>query len=171
MHPLTFHIICMHFNYWLNWWYHPTISSSIIHFTSLSVLPMNLQDWFPLELTALIPLQFKGLSRVFSNTTVGRHRFFGAQPSLWSHPYMITGKTTALTKWTFVSRVMSLFFNMLSWFVIAFHPRGEHLLLWEWWQPDKLAELIGEAHWMKPPTLARPFSNHSLKLFYDRRSC
>ena len=49
-----------------------------------SVLPMNIQDWFPLGLTGLI-LQSKGLSRVFSNTTVWRHPFFGAQLSLWSN--------------------------------------------------------------------------------------
>ena len=43
-----------------------------------------------------------------------------------SHPYMTTGKTIALTKWTFVTKVMSLFFNMLSRFVIAFLPRSKH---------------------------------------------
>ena len=48
--------------------------------TSASVLPMNIQDWFPLGLTGLIPLLSKGLSRVFSNTTVQKHQFFGAQP-------------------------------------------------------------------------------------------
>ena len=46
-----------------------------------------------------------------------------------SHPCMITGKTTALTRWTFVSKVMSLLFNMLSRFVIAFLPRSNHLLI------------------------------------------
>ena len=49
--------------------------------TSLSVHPANIQDWFPLGLTSLIPLQSKGLSRVFSNTTVQNHQFFGAQAS------------------------------------------------------------------------------------------
>ena len=52
---------------------------------SASVLPMNIQDWFPLGLTGLISLQSKGLSRVFSNTTVQKHQFFSAQPSLWSN--------------------------------------------------------------------------------------
>ena len=51
---------------------------------SASVLPMNIQDWFPLGVTGLIPLLSKGLSRVFSSTTVWKHHFFGAQPSLWS---------------------------------------------------------------------------------------
>ena len=46
-----------------------------------------------------------------------------------SHPYMITGKTIALTRWTFVGKVMSLLFNMLSRFVIAFLPRSKHLLI------------------------------------------
>ena len=50
-----------------------------------SVLPMNIEDWFPLEWTGWISLQFKGLSRVFSNTTVQKHQFFSAQLSLWSN--------------------------------------------------------------------------------------
>ena len=91
--------------------YHPTISSSIIPFSShlqsfpasrsfqtsqffasggqsfgvpvsASVLPMNIQDWFPLGWTGWISLQSKGLSRVFSNTTVQKHQFFGTQLSL-----------------------------------------------------------------------------------------
>ena len=55
---------------------------------SLSVLPVNIQSWFPLGLTSLIPLQSKGLSRVFSNTTVWKHQFFGAQSSLWSNSHI-----------------------------------------------------------------------------------
>ena len=51
---------------------------------SASVLPMNIQNWFFLGLTGLISLQSKGLWRIFSNTTVQKHKFFGAQPSLWS---------------------------------------------------------------------------------------
>ena len=57
---------------------------------SASVLPMNIQDWFPLGLTGLISLQSKGLSRVFSNTTVQKHQFFDAQPSLWSNSHRCT---------------------------------------------------------------------------------
>ena len=52
---------------------------------SASVLPMNIQDWFPLRLSGLISLQFKGLSRVFSNTTVQKYQFFSAQHSLRSN--------------------------------------------------------------------------------------
>ena len=55
-----------------------------------SVLPMNIQGWFPLGLTGLISLQSKGLSRVFSNTRVQKHQFFGAQPSLWSSCHIHT---------------------------------------------------------------------------------
>ena len=55
---------------------------------SACVLPMNIQDWFPLGLTALIILQSKGLSRVFSNTTVQKHQFFNTQPPLWSNSYI-----------------------------------------------------------------------------------
>ena len=70
-----------------------------------SVLPMNTQDWSPLEWTDWISLQSKGLSRVFSNTTVQKHQFlrhsalFAVQ---LSHLYMTTGKTIPLTRWTFV---------------------------------------------------------------------
>ena len=60
----------------------------------VSVLPMNIQDWFPLGWTGLTFSQSKELSRVFSNTTVQKHQFFGAQLSLWSNsPYMTTRKT------------------------------------------------------------------------------
>ena len=95
----------------LSWWCHPTISSSVVPFSSslqsfqasvsfpmsqfftpagqtigdsASVLPMNIQHWFPLGLIGLISLQSKGLSRVFSSSTVQKHQFFDAQPSLWS---------------------------------------------------------------------------------------
>ena len=57
---------------------------------SASVLPMNIQDWFPLVLTAGISLQSKGFSRVFSNTTVQKYQFFGAQFSLWSNSQIHT---------------------------------------------------------------------------------
>ena len=64
---------------------------------SASVLPMNIQNWFPLGLTGLISLQSKELSRVFSNTTVQKHQFFSIQPALQSnsHPYVTTGKTVS----------------------------------------------------------------------------
>ena len=97
----------------LSWWCHPTISSSVIIFSSClqsfpasgsfqmsqffasggqrigvsasaSVLPMNIQDWFPLGWTGWISLQSKGLSRVFSNTTVQKHQFFCSQLSFSS---------------------------------------------------------------------------------------
>ena len=93
----------------LSWWCHPTISSSVIPFACLqsfpasgsfpmsqlfasggqsigpsaSVLPMNPQGWFPLGLTGLISLKSKGLSRIFSNTTVQKHQFFSTQPSAY----------------------------------------------------------------------------------------
>ena len=102
-----------------SWWCHPTISSSVIPFSSrlrsstasasfpmsqffasgghstgvsasTSVLPIYIQDCFPLESTGLISLQSKGLSRVFSNTTVQKHQFFSAQLSLWSNSHIHT---------------------------------------------------------------------------------
>ena len=100
---------------------------------NFSISPNEYSDWFPLGLTGLISLQSKGLSSVFSNTTVRKHQFFDAQPSLWSnshiHPYVTTGKTIALTIQTFVGKVMSLLFNMLSRFVIAFLQRNKCLLI------------------------------------------
>ena len=100
----------------LSQWCHPTVSSSVILFSCLqpfptsgsfpmnqfftsggqsigglaSVLPMNTQDWFPLGWTGLISLHSKGLSRVFSNTTVQKHQFFGTQLSLWSNSHIHT---------------------------------------------------------------------------------
>ena len=98
---------------------------------SASVLQMNIQDWVPLGWTSWISILSKELSRVFSNTTVQNHKFFDAQPSLWSksHPYMTTGKTIALTRWTYFGKVISLLFNMLSRLVTAFLPRSKHLLI------------------------------------------
>ena len=58
--------------------------------SSTWALPMNIQDWFPLRLTGLISLQLKGLSRVFSSTTVWKHRLFGIQPSLWLNTHIHT---------------------------------------------------------------------------------
>ena len=98
-------------------WCHPTISFSVVPFSSClqsfpasasfpvsqffasggqsigasasaPVLPVNIQDWFPLRLTGLISWQFKGLSRVFSNTTLQRHQFFGTQLFLWSSSHI-----------------------------------------------------------------------------------
>ena len=109
---------------------------------SASVLPMNTQDWSPLGCTGWISSQSMGLSRVFSNSTDQKHQFFGTQLPLrkWlsqvehsqiqlSHSYMTTGKTIALTRRTFVGKVMSLHFNMLSRLDITFLPRSKCLLI------------------------------------------
>ena len=72
---------------------------------SASILPMNIQDWFLLGLTGLISLKSKGLSRVFSNTTVQKHQFFSTLLSLWSTSHIHTRlleKTITLTRQTFV---------------------------------------------------------------------
>ena len=99
-------------------WCHPAISSPVVPFSpnrlqsfpasgsfqmshfftsggqsievsaSVSVLPMNIQDWFPLGWTGWVSLQSKGLSRVFSSTTVLKHQFFGTQPSLWPNSHI-----------------------------------------------------------------------------------
>ena len=98
---------------------------------SASVLPVTIQDWFPLGMTGWIFLQSKGLSRVLQhhslNAPILRHSaFFIVQ---LSHPYMTTGKTIVLTRQTSVSKIMSLLFNMLSRLVIACLPRSKHLLI------------------------------------------
>ena len=95
---------------------------------SASVLPTNIQDSFPLGLTDLIILQSRGHSRVFSKTPF--QSINSSALSLMvqlSHPYMTTGWTIALTRQTFVGKVMSLLFNMLSRLVIAFLPRSKCL--------------------------------------------
>ena len=99
---------------------------------SVLVLPMNIQSWFSLGLTSLISLLSKELSRILSSTTIQKHQFFDVQPSYGptlSYPYLATGKTIAWTRWTFVGKVMSLLFNMLVTFVIAFLPRSKRLLI------------------------------------------
>ena len=78
-----------------------------------------------LGLTGLISMLSKGLSRVFSHTTVEKHQFFGLQPSFMvqlSYPYMTTGKSIALTIQIFVGKAMSLLYNTLSIFNTAFLP-------------------------------------------------
>ena len=99
---------------------------------SASVLPMNIQDWFPFRLTRLTVLQSKGFLQHHSSkaSILWCSAFFMVQ---FSHPYMTTGKTIALTIQTFVGKVMSLLFNILSRFVIAFLPRSKHLLI-SWMQ-------------------------------------
>ena len=138
----------------LSWWCHPTIFSSLDPFSSCpqsfvasgtfsvswlfasdgqsieasasqSVLPMNIQPWFPLGWTGWISLQSKGLSRVFSNTTFER-----INSLVLRLPYgPPLPSILALTRQTFVGKVMSLLFNMLSKFVIACLPRSKHLLI------------------------------------------
>ena len=98
---------------------------------SASVLSVNIQDWFPLELTGLISLQSKELSRVFSNTTVQKHQFFSTQlsygPTLASiHDYW---KNHSFDSTNFCGQVMSLLFNMLFRFVIVFFPRSKCLFI------------------------------------------
>ena len=143
----------------LSWWCHPTISSSVTPFSSCaqsfpasgsflmrwlftsggqsigasasaSVLPINIQGWLPLGLTDLILLS-KGLSAIFS--TPQFKSISSSVLSLLYGPTLISihdyWKNKASTPWTFVGKVMSLFFNMLSRFGIAFLPRSKRLLI------------------------------------------
>ena len=100
---------------------------SIVVSASASVLPMNTQDWSPSGWTGWISLQSKGLSRVFSNTTVQKHQFFGAQhsPTLTSiHDHW---KNNSLDQMELCWQSNVLLFNMLSRLVITFLPRSKHL--------------------------------------------
>ena len=137
-------------------WCHPAISSSVVHFSSClqsfpasesspisqffvsggqssgvsasaSVLPMNIQDWFPLGLIGLISLQSKWLSGVFSNTTVQKHQFFSIQPSLWSNSHIHTWLLEKPYLWLDGPLLAKSAFNMLSRLVITFLPRSKRL--------------------------------------------
>ena len=97
---------------------------------SFNISPSNEHlGWFPLGCTGWISLHSKGLSRVLSNTTVQKHQFFSLlySPTLTTiHDYW---KSLALIRWTFVGKVMSLLFNMLSRLVITFLPKSRRLLI------------------------------------------
>ena len=139
----------------LSRWYHPNISSSVVPWkasgsfhmsqffalggqsigvsASTSVLPMNTQDWSPLGWTDWLDVlavqeTLKSLVRHHSSkpSILQCSAFFIVQ---LSHPYMTTGKTIALTRQTFVDKVMSLLFSMLSRLVITFLPRSKCLLI------------------------------------------
>ena len=82
-----------------------------------------------------------------------------------SHPYMSTGKTLALTGWTFVGKVVSLLFDMLSRLVIAFLPRSKHLLIS--WLQSSLSAVILEPQKIKSVTVSIVFPLSALYLFVD----
>ena len=94
---------------------------------SASILPMNVQGWFPLGLTDLTSLQSRELSSIIIQKQILRRS--AVVMFQLSHPYMTTGKTTALTRWTFVDKAVPLLFNTLSRFVIAFLLRSKRLLI------------------------------------------
>ena len=98
---------------------------------SASVLPMNIEGWFPLGLTDLISLKSEGLSNHLQHHS-SKASILQCSASFMvqrSQPYMTTGKTIALTRWNFVGNVMSLLFNTLFRLVIAFLPRDKCLLI------------------------------------------
>ena len=147
----------------LSLWCHPTISSSVAPFSSCpqsfwasrsfpmswfilsggqsigalasaSVLPMNIEGWFPLGLIGLIFLQSKGLSRVFSSTTVWKHQFFGAQPSLWSSSHICNyWKDHSFDYVEFCQQSDALLFNTLPRVARAFLNTHHVLLPWATW--------------------------------------
>ena len=109
----------------------PSGGQSIGVSASASVLAMNIQDWFILGWTGWISLVQGTLKSLLQHHS---SKASILQCSVFlivqhSHPYMTTGKAIALTIWTFVGKVMSLLFNMLSRLVITFFPRNKHLLI------------------------------------------
>ena len=159
----------------LSWWCHPAISPSVTPFSSCpqsfpssrsfsmswlfasggqrigasasaSVLPMNIQDWFPVGLTGLISLLSKGLSRVFSSTTVQRHQFFRAQPCLLFSSHLCTWLLKKPELWLYgpLSAKWCLCFS-IHWLVchsftskeqVASFHGCSHCLQW-FWNPRK----------------------------------
>ena len=150
----------------LSWWHHSTILFSVVPFSSslqsfpasgsfpmsqlfasggqsigasasVSVLPMNIQGSFPLGWTGLISLQSKGLSRVFSSTTIWKHQFFGTQPSFWSNSHICTWSPEKpqlwlygplLAKWWLCFVIHCLGLSYLSF------PKSKSLLIsWPQW--------------------------------------
>ena len=124
----------------LSWWCHTTISSSVVPFSfclqscpasgsfqmsqffasrgqsigvSASVLPMNIQDWFLLGWIGWTSLQSKGLSRVFSNTTIQRHQFFGSHPSRSSQSTRLSSLSNTATSHSFTHGNVSLKYTFL----------------------------------------------------------
>ena len=107
--------------------FHWVISScQVARVLELKFQHQSFQGWFPSGLTGLISLQFKGLSRVLSSTTVWRHWLCIIQPSLWSkshiHTWLLENHSFDYTD--LCRQLMSLLFNTLSRFVIAFLPRS-----------------------------------------------
>ena len=170
--------------YWnscpLSWWCHPTISSSLIPFSSYlqsfpasgsfpmnqlftsggqsiwvsvsaSVFPMSIQDWFSLRRDCLDLLAVQGTLKSLLQHHSSKASILPCSAFFMAkllHPYMTTGKTIALTRWTFIGRVMSLLFNVLSRLVIAFLPRNKYLLI----------------SWMQLLTLDSPYSSPKLNI-------
>ena len=109
----------------------PSGGQSIGVLASASVLPMNIKGWFPLGWTGWISLQSKGFSSLLQHhiskaSILWHSAFFTVQ---FTHPYMTTRKTIALTRWTFLGKIMSVVFNMLSRLEVTFLPRSKCLLI------------------------------------------
>ena len=190
----------------LSQWCHPTISSSVVPFSScpqeegsfqmsqlftsggqsigvsasISILPMNIQDWFPLGLTDLISLLSKECSRDFSSITIWKHQFFGSQASLWSNSHILTwllekqsfDNTDLPAKWCLC------FFYIMSRFVIVFLSRIQRLfILWQSpstviLEPKKIKSLtvstfsLSNCEVMGPDSMVLVFQMLSLKVSF-----
>ena len=129
---------------------------------------MNIQSWFPLGLTGLISLMSKGFLRVFSSTHSSKASILWCSAFLMVqllHLYMTPGKTVALTTWTFVGKVISVLFNVLSRLLIAFLPRSKHLLIsWLWSLSTVILELkkiksVAVSISAAPPPIYLPWSD------------
>ena len=106
----------------IKWSKYRNFSFSISPFNEYSGLISFRMDW-------LDPLAVQGTHKSLLQHYSQKHQFLSSQLSLWSNSHITTGKTMALTRWTFVCKVMSLLFNMLSRLVITFLPRSKCLLI------------------------------------------
>ena len=141
----------LHLN-WPNYWSFTFSISPSKEYSGLISFRMNWLDLLAVQGTLKSLLQHHSLKK---------YQLSGTQPSFFivqlSHPYMTTGKTRALTRWTFVGKVMSLLFNMLSRLVIAFLPRSKHLLV-SWLQSPSAVIL-------EPKKMKSPVSFHFFPLY------
>ena len=173
-----------------SWWCHPTISFSVIPFSSClqpflasgsfpvslfftscgqligvsasaSVLPMNIQRWFPSRWTDWNLLAVQGTLKSLLQHHSSKASILQCSALFivqLLHSYMTSGKTIAFTRWTFVGKVMSLFFNMLSRLVITFLPRSKCLLI-SWLQSPPAVML--EPRKIKSATVSTVFPSIS----------
>ena len=113
-------------------WLFPSGGQSVGASISASVLSMNMQGWFPVGLTGLISLLSRGLSRIFSSTTIRRHQFFGAQPSLWSSSLIHMWLLEKPWLWLYSVHWVGCFYESDALFGVVLTCLIPATILWAW---------------------------------------